>query len=636
MTSPILSFVVYDGDGSTRDFTFDFGYLDRDHIKVYLNDVGTGSFTWTGPFALRFAVAPPTGKKIRIARETPAAKPVVTIANGSSLRAEDLNRQALQSMYVGQESADIATLMRSGTLSAPTTDAGRVTLQFPSIEARRGNVLGFDSDGQFRPFTSADMPKGETGDKGPVGNQGPIGPLGPQGNAGPQGPIGPTGERGPQGTQGPQGIAGPQGPQGISGVAGPQGLPGIQGPQGLQGPEGPIGKAFDPDASGLTADRSAYNAEPANFSFLDTQAGIVYWKLSNAVGAWSDGVPFGRGPQGLQGPAGPQGVQGPQGQKGDDGPQGVQGPQGLTGEVGPIGPAGPVGGAGPQGMQGPQGSQGPQGPAGSIGPTGSPGMVWKGTYVASTAYAVKDVVSYNGSSYINILASTGVVPTNTTYWAPVAIKGDQGVQGVQGVVGPVGPQGVEGPTAARLGIGAQLISDWNAVTDNGWYRGSAAANAPDSGWWLGEVISHDVNWCTQTIHAFTADSAGNTASYRRSKNSGTWEAWYKLQLSQAEQDARYATYASLPAAGIGSGQTWQLVTRAFNTAYQNTTGRAIMISYAGDRANVSLSADNVTYLADVFKSTGDSGQPTASGIIPAGWYYKLTSRVAQGNWYELR
>jgi hypothetical protein len=32
---------------------------------------------------------------------------------------------------------------------------------------------------------------------------------------------------------------------------------------------------------------------------------------------------------------------------------------------------------------------------------------WQGAYAGGTAYAVDDVVSYNGSSYVCILASTG-------------------------------------------------------------------------------------------------------------------------------------------------------------------------------------------------------------------------------------
>ena len=47
---------------------------------------------------------------------------------------------------------------------------------------------------------------------------------------------------------------------------------------------------------------------------------------------------------------------------------------------------------------------------------------WKGTYNGSTAYAIDDVTEYNGSSYICILASTGNLPTNTTYFQPMATK----------------------------------------------------------------------------------------------------------------------------------------------------------------------------------------------------------------------
>ena len=48
---------------------------------------------------------------------------------------------------------------------------------------------------------------------------------------------------------------------------------------------------------------------------------------------------------------------------------------------------------------------------------------WKGAYNAGTAYAVDDVVSHSGSSYVCILASTGNVPTNTTYWNIMSSKG---------------------------------------------------------------------------------------------------------------------------------------------------------------------------------------------------------------------
>jgi hypothetical protein len=63
-------------------------------------------------------------------------------------------------------------------------------------------------------------------------------------------------------------------------------------------------------------------------------------------------------------------------------------------------------------------------------------------------------------------------------------------------------------------------------------------------WWLGQVEIHNGAWVTQTIYRFTADDSTNTHLWRRSSfDNGAggigWGAWYKLQWSQAEQDARY-------------------------------------------------------------------------------------------------
>ena len=51
---------------------------------------------------------------------------------------------------------------------------------------------------------------------------------------------------------------------------------------------------------------------------------------------------------------------------------------------------------------------------------------WQGAYAGGTAYAIDDVVSYNGSSYICKLASTGNLPTNTTYWDQMSSAGTNG------------------------------------------------------------------------------------------------------------------------------------------------------------------------------------------------------------------
>lgn len=67
---------------------------------------------------------------------------------------------------------------------------------------------------------------------------------------------------------------------------------------------------------------------------------------------------------------------------------------------------------------GPQGAQGAQGPAGS-------GFNFRGTFSGSSTYVAGDVVTYLGSSYICILATSGSnLPTNATYWSLLAQKGE--------------------------------------------------------------------------------------------------------------------------------------------------------------------------------------------------------------------
>ena len=51
---------------------------------------------------------------------------------------------------------------------------------------------------------------------------------------------------------------------------------------------------------------------------------------------------------------------------------------------------------------------------------------WKGAYNNSTAYAVDDVVSSGGSSYICILASQGNAVSNGTYWNIMSQAGTDG------------------------------------------------------------------------------------------------------------------------------------------------------------------------------------------------------------------
>jgi collagen triple helix repeat protein len=167
-------------------------------------------------------------------------------------------------------------------------------------------------------------------------------------------------------------------------------------------------------------------------------------------------VPISWNQKGLPGVAGGQGPQGPQGDTGAEGPQGPQG------EPGPAGPGGP---------QGLKGDTGPAGPAGS-------GVVWRGSYDASNAYAENDAVSREGSSYVakttvptgcpppGQLCSDDYAPPNAAYWSVLAQKGQSGPAGAQGprgdvgTAGPAGPQGPKGDTgpAGPVGSGSLTVT----------------------------------------------------------------------------------------------------------------------------------------------------------------------------------
>ncbi len=147
------------------------------------------------------------------------------------------------------------------------------------------------------------------------------------------------------------------------------------------GPPGPVGPAFTLGAVDLFANRSVYDAQPAGFSFLAVDTGLVYFRQTVTAGVWSPGVLFTAGeagPEGATGPAGPAGADGLAGTVLYTIDSGVQNPAvGVDGDLTLRTSDGnlyeKIGGVwtldgnlrGPQGPQGIQGLQGPTGPVAS-------------------------------------------------------------------------------------------------------------------------------------------------------------------------------------------------------------------------------------------------------------------------------
>ncbi len=255
--------------------------------------------------------------------------------------------------------------------------------------------------------------------QGPTGATGLQGPQGVEGAQGPPGQLGSPGEKGPQGSQGIPGQAGAQG------VTGPAGTQGESGPMGPQGPAGPVGMTFQGTYSSTVnyglADGVLFNGS-AYVSLVATNRGNT---PDVSPSSWSL---FATGSPGATGPAGPQG------------PQGLPGASGLPGATGPMGSTG---------------ATGPQGPAVAN---------YMGNYASTTNYALHDAVSFNGSTYVSLIAgNAGNTPDlSPTQWAVLAAQGPAGLVGATGAAGPAGAAGATGATgpAGPPGPPVTFLGGW--------------------------------------------------------------------------------------------------------------------------------------------------------------------------------
>lgn len=113
-----FSSTTYTGDGTTKDFTIPFDYLDRDHVKVAVDRVRTtnGSslyeFSFVNDTTVRVVKvsdgtsAPDTGLEIEVFRETPVDNPAVVFGSGAALTTTNLNKLADYLTYALQEATD--------------------------------------------------------------------------------------------------------------------------------------------------------------------------------------------------------------------------------------------------------------------------------------------------------------------------------------------------------------------------------------------------------------------------------------------------------------------------------------------------------------------------------------------------
>lgn len=119
---------TYTGNGSTTNYSFTFEYLKQSDVKVTLDSVDTTAFTFANATTLAFTTAPGNGVAIRIYRDTAIDTLSSTFFPGSAIKAEDLNQNFTQNLYVTQESDfEVATANTTANTAKTTADAATTT-----------------------------------------------------------------------------------------------------------------------------------------------------------------------------------------------------------------------------------------------------------------------------------------------------------------------------------------------------------------------------------------------------------------------------------------------------------------------------------------------------------------------------
>lgn len=238
-------------------------------------------------------------------------------------------------------------------------------------------------------------------------------------------------------------------------------------------------------------------------------------------------------------------------------------------------------------------------------------FIWRGAYSGATSYAKDDVVRHGDSTWIALQATTGNAPpnlptTSNAYWELMSARGADGT-GVGDMLAannlseisdvgeardnlsvyskaqtdaalvtkadaaattaalatkPTLSSGVvqDGNYSARLRAACQGITDWNAVTTNGWFMTdsgvAATANTPPgtTGWVYGRSTVHNSNYLELIVTIMTGANVGQT--WRKVKSGGTWGSWERLYWTAGDLAALmpYAVLEDQKASGT-AGQS---------------------------------------------------------------------------------
>ena len=114
---------TYTGDGSTVLYNFTFPYIDETDVYVSLDGTATTAYSYANATTIQFTTAPASGVAIKIFRATNSADTKAAFFAGSAIRSKDLNDNFTQSLYIAQESENVADAAKSQAATAEASAA---------------------------------------------------------------------------------------------------------------------------------------------------------------------------------------------------------------------------------------------------------------------------------------------------------------------------------------------------------------------------------------------------------------------------------------------------------------------------------------------------------------------------------
>ena len=159
----------FTGDNSTVLYNFTFPYLAQTDVKVKLDGVDTTAYSFANATTVQMNSAPASGVKVIVYRNTDNDNKKATFYPGSAIKAEDLNNNIDQILYVAQEVDNnaLSTLGTSPMQGDLQLDQNKIIFEGATADAHETNIRVVDPTADrtitFPNITGTVVTTGDTG-----------------------------------------------------------------------------------------------------------------------------------------------------------------------------------------------------------------------------------------------------------------------------------------------------------------------------------------------------------------------------------------------------------------------------------------------------------------------------------------